>query len=144
MTLLALPPSGAEVSATTAQALAEGASSHPGFEWPQSGPLPDGSTSFGDTSDGDSAAYQPMTSPVKEEFDWSIPKVRREFILLEQKFLAGKATSAERIRYGDMRVSRNSEIFADRALRDYAEVQRLKKLSDKLAEIQKYLRPIHF
>jgi hypothetical protein len=41
-----------------------------------------------------------------------------------------------------MKQDRNSLIFADRYITDYAEIQRLQILSIKIAEIQKYLRPI--
>ena len=79
---------------------------------------------------------------MQEQFDWDSPKLNREFIRLEQMVLAKKADGEERARYQAMKHHRNSVIFADRYMRDYAEVQRLKKLSEKLAEVQQYLRPI--
>jgi hypothetical protein len=79
-----------------------------------------------------------------EEFNWSSSKVKREFISLEQKVLARKASLEESRRYRTMKRDRAAEIFADRYMRDYAEVQRLKKLAEKLNEVQKYMRPLTF
>ena len=76
-----------------------------------------------------------------ETFDWNSAKVRREYIKLEQKVMAGRATSEESGRYQAMKRDRNQVVFAERYLRDYAEVQRLRKLSEKLAEIQQFLCP---
>ncbi len=84
----------------------------------------------------------PSAPEAQENFDWSNGKNKREFIRLEQKVLADKSTAAESNRYRKMKQDRNSHIFADRCLRDYAEVERLKALSQKLAEIQHYLKPI--
>lgn len=81
---------------------------------------------------------------VLDKFDWSDPVVMREFVKLEQKVLAEKASPGETDRYRAMRRNRNSQVFADRYIRDYAEVERLRTLSQKLAEIQQYLRPIEF
>jgi hypothetical protein len=80
--------------------------------------------------------------PLTEEFDWSAKKTNHEFIDLEQKALARKATKEEVQRYRLMKQDRDSVIFSDRYIADYAEIQRLKTLSEKIAEIQKYLRPI--
>ena len=91
--------------------------------------------------EGDASHFQPQVRDVQEDFDWTIPKTQGEFIRLEQKVLAKKADTEEQERYRSMRRDRNSRIFADRYVHDYAEVQRLKVLSEKLAEIQKYLRP---
>jgi hypothetical protein len=90
---------------------------------------------------GDSVTSQPQVVDVPEEFDWSKPRVLREYIRLEQRTLAAKASTEETRRYQAMKHSRNCSVFADRIVRDYAEVQRLKLLSEKLAEIQQYLRP---
>jgi len=85
----------------------------------------------------------PITSiKLVEEFDWSNPKTNREYIQLEQKTLARKASQDEMDRYFAMKNERDGAIFADRYLADYAEIQRLKILSEKIAEIQKFLRPI--
>jgi hypothetical protein len=92
---------------------------------------------------GDSAAPQPEQRDVLEDFDWTNEKLQREFIRLEQKTLAKKATPDEQHRYAAMKRDRNSRIFADRYVRDYAEIQRLRKLSEKLAEIQQFLRPVN-
>jgi hypothetical protein len=92
--------------------------------------------------EGELAQIQPHVEDVSENFDWSKPKTYREFVRLEQKVLARKVNSDERNRYELMKKDRNSIVFADRCVRDYAEVQRLKKLSEKLTEIQQYLRPI--
>jgi hypothetical protein len=94
--------------------------------------------------EGEQAELKAPAQDLLEEFDWNNPKVNREFIKLEQKVLARKASIEEKRRYQTMRRDRNSQIFAERYVRDYAEVQRLKKLSEKLAEIQQYLRPLHF
>ncbi|HWN97122.1 MAG TPA: hypothetical protein VNT99_18980 [Methylomirabilota bacterium] len=91
---------------------------------------------------GDSLDPQPEKQAVLEHFNWSNETLNREFIRLEQKVLARKATQDELERYGAMKQDRNSGIFADRYLRDYAEIQRLRKLSEKLAEVQRYLRPV--
>lgn len=91
--------------------------------------------------EGDASHFQPQIRDVQEDFEWTNPKTQREFIRLEQKVLAKKADMQEQERYGSMRRDRNSRIFADRYVRDYAEVQRLRVLSQKLAEIQKYLHP---
>lgn len=95
-----------------------------------------------DAEEGDAAAFEPEVRDMVEQYDWENPKLNREFIRLEQKVLAKKADVDEHSRYQAMKRNRNSMIFADRYMRDYAEVQRLKMLSAKLAEIQQYLRPI--
>ena len=92
--------------------------------------------------DGSSLDLQPEKQPVREEFNWRNERLNREFIRLEQKVLARKATQDEFERYEAMKQDRNSQIFADRYLRDYAEIQRLRKLSEKLAELQQYLHPV--
>jgi hypothetical protein len=89
-----------------------------------------------------SAELQPDRQDVHEEFDWSSTKIQREFIRLEQKVIARKGTADEQRRYLAMKRGRNSRIFADRYVRDYAEIQRIRRLSKKLAEIQRDLRPI--
>lgn len=91
---------------------------------------------------GEQTEIRPAVQDVLEEVDWNAPKVMREYVKLEQKVLANQASSEEFRRYQSMKRDRNSWVFADRYLRDYAEVQRLKKLSEKLTEIQRYLRPI--
>jgi hypothetical protein len=91
---------------------------------------------------GDALELQTPAQPVREHFNWDSLRLNREFIRLEQKVLAGKATDEEFQHYDMMKQDRNSEIFADRYLRDYAEVQRLRKLNEKLAELQQYLRPV--
>lgn len=91
---------------------------------------------------GEQAEIKPQAGDPLEEFDWSNAKVMREFVRLEQKVLARQAGAEERKRYQVMKRGRNGEVFAERYVRDYAEVQRLKKLSEKLSEIQQYLRPI--
>ena len=77
-----------------------------------------------------------------EDFDWRKPKLNRDFIALEQKFLAEKASTDESKRYFAMKSDRDSAIFSKRYLEDYGEIERLKILSTKIAELQKYLRPI--
>lgn len=94
--------------------------------------------------EGELAKIQPQERNVMEEFNWSDPKSMREYVRLEQKVLAKQASPDEFISYQSMKKDRNSQIFADRYVRDYAEVQRLKKLSEKLVEIQHFLRPIEF
>ena len=90
----------------------------------------------------DSVQSRPEVIEVAEEFDWSSKKVHREFVILEQKVLAEKAHAEEARRYQAMKESRNKIIFADRTVQDYSEMQRLKLLAEKLAEVQRYLRPI--
>ena len=90
---------------------------------------------------GDATEIKPVVNDVVETFDWS-PRSQREFIALEQKILAKEATKDEESRYQSMKRSRDSQIFAEKYLRDYREIQRLKILSEKLLEIQQYLRPI--
>lgn len=91
---------------------------------------------------GDAAELEPHVQDVLEDFNWDNPKTLRDFIRLEQKVLAKQATPAEADRYRMMKRDQHSRIFAERQLRDYAEVQRLRKLSEKLAEVQQYLRPL--
>jgi hypothetical protein len=91
---------------------------------------------------GEQAEIKPPVQDVLEEFDWDSAKVMREYVRLEQKALAKQATPEELSHYRSMKRDRNGRVFAERYVRDYAEVQRLKKLSEKLAEIQHYLRPI--
>lgn len=86
---------------------------------------------------------QPINVPILEEFDWSRPETNREYIRLEQKVLAGKSTQEEASRYKAMKRERNGIIFADRYVNDYAEIQRIQILSTKIAELQKFLRPIN-
>ena len=100
------------------------------------------SAGFTSPADGDTLELQPRQVPVREQFDWSSPKLNREFIRLEQKSLARKASPEETARYQAMRRDRNSQLFANRYLSDYAEIRRLRKLAEKLAEIQQYLRPV--
>lgn len=90
---------------------------------------------------GELTVTESPAQEVTEDFEWGNPKTVRDFIKLEQKKLAKKATPEEVKRYLSMKRDRNATIFADRNVRDYAEVQRLKKLSEKLEEIQKYMRP---
>src|ERR1043166_5258770 len=90
---------------------------------------------------GDSTEIEPIVKDVTEAFDWSHGS-QHEFIELEQKVLARKATDDEVSRYQLLKRSRDSQIFAEKYLRDYREIQRLRILSEKLQEIQQYLRPI--
>ena len=92
--------------------------------------------------DGDLAELKLASAPYFGELDWSKPKLTREFVRLEQTVLARKASEDEIRRYRALRSDRNSIIFAKRALRDYAEIQRIRKLNQKLAELEQYLRPI--
>lgn len=94
--------------------------------------------------EGEQAEIRSQVRDVIEAFDWSDSKVMKEYVRLEQKVLAKKASPDEFKRHRSMKRDRNSQIFADRYVRDYAEVQRLKRLSEKLVEIQHYLRPIEF
>jgi hypothetical protein len=91
-----------------------------------------------------SVELRSMSEPAGESFDWSSKKVNQEFTLLQQRALAGKASDDEKARYNEMKRDRNSQIFADRYVSDYAEVERLKKLSHTLAELEKHLKPITF
>jgi hypothetical protein len=99
-------------------------------------------TDFGGNFVVEKLESQPMTVPAVELFHWELPETKRDYIRLEQKFLSGKSTAEESSRYKNMKQDRNSLIFADRYITDYAEIQRLQILSIKIAEIQKYLRPI--
>jgi hypothetical protein len=83
-----------------------------------------------------------MSVPAIEQFNWERPGTNRDYICLEQKVLAGKSTTEELVRYKTMKRDRNSVVFADRYITDYAEIQRIQILSIKIAELQKYLRPI--
>jgi hypothetical protein len=85
---------------------------------------------------------EPHPQPLIEEFDWNDKKTNREFVRLEQKVLAKVAESDDVCRYQKMRQHRNSKAFAERELRDYQEIRRLKQLSQKLSELQQYVRPI--
>ena len=93
--------------------------------------------------EGDSVSPRLEKLDIAEKFDWSAQKLQREFIRLEQLTLAQKASDDEQLRYAAMKPDRNSLIFADRYVRDYAEIQRLRKLSEKLAEVEQFLRPIN-
>jgi hypothetical protein len=92
--------------------------------------------------EGVRAEIQPASQQAIESFNWRDATTLRRYIQLEQKVLAGKADSGEIASYHRQRAHRNSQVFADRYLHDYLEVQRLKKLSEKLAEVERYLRPI--
>ena len=111
------------------------------YSLPASGEPPEATDLTGE--EGDAVEIKPGVQDVVEEFDWSNPRTQREFIQLEQKVLAKKADREEVLRYQGMKRERNSVIFAERALRDYAEIQRLRKLAEKLAEVQRYLRPLN-
>ena len=91
---------------------------------------------------GERVEIKPSVQPALEEWDWNDEGVVRRFIKLEQKVLAEKASKEEQDVYNQMRRHRTSVLFADKYIRDYAEVQRLQKLSQRLAEIQEYLTPI--
>src|SRR5579863_3065714 len=88
--------------------------------------------------------FEQISSTVRlvEDFDWTDAKLEKDFIKHEQKALAGKATESELERYNSMKASRDSIIFSKRYLENYAEIQRLNTLSSKIAEIQKFLKPI--
>ena len=92
----------------------------------------------------DMASFQPQPKPQPpiEEFDWFDKKTTRDFVRLEQKVLAKVADPNEISRYRMMKQNRNSKVFAERQLRDYEEIRRLKKLSEKILELQQYLRQI--
>ncbi len=87
-----------------------------------------------------------MTKPldVTQEYDWNNNKVSKEFIRLQQKVLAGIATPEEGAQYHSMKLDRNSTIFADRYVQNYAEAQRLRTLQQKLADLSQYLKPLIF
>lgn len=142
MILYASQPLGSALFVTHGQLAAE----HASFNLaPQVAGLsgdPDSPNSFSGGTHVESAVYQPIEKDVQVDFNWNDPKTNRKFIRLEQKLLAKKASAEEQLLYEIMHSSRNGEIFADRAIRDYAEVQRLKKLTEKLAEVQRFLRPI--
>lgn len=97
---------------------------------------------FGISFIGEKSEFQPMSVPAIEQFNWRLSETSREYIHLEQKVLAGKSTAEESARYKAMKRDRNSVVFADRYITDYAEIQRVQILSIKIAELQKYLRPI--
>lgn len=97
---------------------------------------------FGVDLIGEKSEFQPVRVPSVEQFDWDSPKMNRDYIRLEQKVLAGKSTAEEISRYKVMKRDRNSVIFSDRYITNYAEIQRIQILSIKIAELQKYLRPI--
>ena len=132
-------PQAPNAAATVATAAAEHSVSGGTFQTPATnGPLIEQLIISGE---GDALNLKVPEELVREQFNWQSRKVNREFIRLEQRVLASKASEEEFHRYGLMKQDRNSEIFADRYLRDYAEVQRLRKLNEKLAELQQYLRP---
>ena len=81
------------------------------------------------------------TTAFAPRFDWT-EELNSEFIDLEQRCLAGKVTKAEKEQYQAMRRSRSEIIFADRYLHDYAEAKRIAMLTQKLRELQAYLKPI--
>lgn len=91
---------------------------------------------------GERSEFKPITVPALEQFNWERPETNRDYIRLEQKVLVGKSTAEESARYKVMKRDRNSRVFADRYITDYAEIQRVQILSAKIAELQKYLRPI--
>lgn|ERR1700690_612148 len=99
-------------------------------------------TDFGVNFTGEKSEFQPVRVPATEQYDWNSPKTNHDYIRFEQKVLAGKSTAEETTRYKAMKRDRNSVIFADRYITDYAEIQRIQILSIKIAELQKYLRPI--
>lgn len=132
----AAPPLAVVLEERAASSLNFHASASPGVEPP---PPPE---QFVSPVDGDTLQMQAGPAPVLEDFDWSRPQLNREFIRLEQKTLARKSSPEEAARYQSMLRHRNSRIFAERYFNDYAEIRRLRKLSEKLAEIQQYLRPI--
>lgn len=144
MILYAPLPTGSALFVTPDQIAAEHAVIQRAPQVAGSSADPDSPNSFSGGTHVESVAYGPIEKDVNDEFDWNDPRTNKQFVQLEQKALAKKASREELIRYEIMRSSRNSEIFADRAIRDYAEVQRLKKLTEKLAEVQKFLRPINF
>jgi hypothetical protein len=85
---------------------------------------------------------RPRPENLIEEFDWSDKRISRGFVRLEQKVLAKVAEPDEVSRYQIMKRHRNSKAFAERQIRDYEEIRRLKKLSKKLLELQQYMQPI--
>jgi hypothetical protein len=138
MIVYAPTPHGAAPSVATA--VAENSMTARTFQTGASGTPPIEPIVMGEAGDSAETRFEP--TDVRPEFDWDDPKTKREFIRLEQKSLARKATREEQQRYKAMKADRDSHIFADRYLRDYAEIQRLRKLSEKLAEIQQFLRPV--
>jgi 5-carboxymethyl-2-hydroxymuconate isomerase len=91
---------------------------------------------------GEKSEFQQIKVPAIEQFNWQDSETNRDYIHLEQKVLAGKSTVEEASRYKIMKQDRNGIVFADRYVTDYAEIQRIQTLSIKIAELQKYLRPI--
>jgi hypothetical protein len=83
-----------------------------------------------------------QTVEVTEDPDWSDPKQNREYIDLEQKTLAGKASEIEQKQYQILKVQRDAAFFADRFLSDYAEMQRLQLLAKKLEEVKRLIKLI--
>lgn len=94
---------------------------------------------FGVSFIGEKSEFQPMSVPAIEQFNWKLPETSRDYIRLEQKVLANKSTAEESSRYKVMKRDRNSVVFADRYITDYAEIQRVQFLSIKIAELQKFL-----
>jgi hypothetical protein len=97
---------------------------------------------FGINFIGEKSEFEQIKVPAVEQFNWGQPETNRGYIRLEQKVLADKSTAEELARYKAMKRDRNSVVFADRYISDYAEIQRIQILSSKIAELQKYLRPI--
>lgn len=138
MIVFAPPPQSA--APPVARPVAEHSISSRSFHCAVLGAMPASDLLIGDA--GDSVQLQPNRTDVREDFDWNDAKTQREFIRLEQRVLARQGTAEEQARYATMKRDRDSRIFADRYLQDYAEIQRLRKLSEKLAEVQQYLRPV--
>jgi hypothetical protein len=91
---------------------------------------------------GEKSEFLTVTVRNVEDYKWNRVETKREYIRLEQKVLAGIADEDEVAKYKAMKSDRNSTIFADRYVNDYAELQRIQFLASKIAELQKFLRPI--
>ncbi|MBE7501533.1 MAG: hypothetical protein HS113_14770 [Verrucomicrobiales bacterium] len=133
-------PSGETVQPAIIASQHENAACNRTSEWRAAAGLEAATAMLGEG--GDFVVLEPRVVDTAEDFDWSRPETRREFIRLEQKVLAEKATDEEASRYRSMKRDRHSRIFAEKQLRDYSEVRRLQKLEEKLREVQEYLRPI--
>jgi hypothetical protein len=75
-------------------------------------------------------------------FNWTDPKTSKKFARLEAKLLAQKADNDEKQTYQQMHASRRLNFDARIYLQRYGETERMKMLSQKLKEIQHFLKPI--
>jgi hypothetical protein len=106
------------------------------------GPEPQLAPTFAVSGLDEALASENSIVATRTSFDWNDPRTFKAFARLQAKILAEKADEDEKRTYVQMRNSKRETIGAKTYMLRYAETERLKSLSKKLQEIEKFLKPI--